>query len=340
MRNPLAQRSVLDLAPRSKALAYAMMIFWSLVVLFPLYWLVICSLKTPLQVNSGPFYIPFVDFLPTGANWHYILVEQGSDVIRPYINTVIVSLSSAVLALLLGSTAAYGIVRFRYRPRVGMIVLGVGSLVFALVVTAFAGAAIGVVCALAVFLILLPAARRRGDRRLGNADIAFWLIAQRMMPPVAVVIPVYVMFQRIGLLDTLPALIVTYVATNLPIVVWLMRDYFLAIPMELEEAADVDGASPWQIFRRIVVPVSVPGLLATFILILVFSWNEYLIALFLSTANAQTMPILVAAQNATRGPQYWYMSVLIVVMVIPVIVMAMILERYIARGILTGAVKG
>jgi len=123
-------------------------------------------------------------------------------------------------------------------------------------------------------------------------------------------------------------------------VVWLMRDYFQSVPVELEESAAIDGASPYRIFRSIVLPLAVPGLVATFLFVLVFAWNEYLIALFLTSANAQTLPMTVAAQNATRGPQWWYMSVLILIMIGPVIAMAIALERYIARGLLVGAVKG
>ena len=88
------------------------------------------------------------------------------------------------------------------------------------------------------------------------------------------------------------------------------------------------------------LPIAVPGLVATFLIVLVFAWNEYLIALILTGANAQTMPLLVAAQNATRGPQWWAMSVLILIMIVPVVVMAILLERYITRGILVGALKG
>jgi len=155
-----------------------------------------------------------------------------------------------------------------------------------------------------------------------------------------VVVPIYVLFQHLGLLDTRTALIITYVAVNIPIVVWLMRDFFYSIPLELEEAALVDGATRYRIFWSVVLPLSRPGLAATFILVLIMAWNEYLLALFLSSANAQTMPLLVAAQNATRGPQWWYMSVLIVVMILPVTVLAILLERFITRGLLIGAVKG
>ena len=119
-----------------------------------------------------------------------------------------------------------------------------------------------------------------------------------------------------------------------------MRDYFLTIPLELEEMASIDGASRYRTFISIVLPLSVPGLVATFLFILVFAWNEYLLALFLSGADAQTLPLTIAAQNATRGPQWWYMSVLILIMILPVIVIAIFLERYIARGLLVGAVKG
>jgi multiple sugar transport system permease protein len=342
MANPLRKRTVLDLSPRAKVVAYTIMIAWAIVVLFPLYWLVLTSFKQPIQFTGGTYYIPFVDFQPTLDNWKYILVDVGSDTYRPYVNTIVVGITSASIALVLGSLAAYGLVRYRYRPRVGVIALGLGCTVLAMIAVILGTPPIvAVASAIAVLVLLIRAVGKRLSRtRLGNRDISFWLISQRMMPPVAVVIPIYVLFQQLHLLDTQIALIVTYAATNLPIVVWLMTDYFSAIPLELEESASVDGASPYRTFRSIVLPVAAPGLVATFILVLVFAWNEYLIALFLATANAATMPLLVAGQVATRGPQYWYMSVLIVIMVVPVIVMSVILERFISRGILAGAVKG
>jgi multiple sugar transport system permease protein len=341
VRNPLRRRSPLELSAGWRLLAYAILFFWAFVVLFPLYWLAVTSFKLPIQVDSGPVYIPFVDFQPTLDAWRYIFVDLRNDTLRPYINTVVVGLSSALIALALGSTAAYALVRFQYRPKLGVIGLFIGSVALAVVAMVLGVPwQLAVASAAAVFVILAQTIGRRFRRSLGNNDIAFWLISQRMLPPVAVVIPIYVLFQRVGLLDTQLALIITYVATNLPIVVWLMRDYFARVPIELEESAAVDGASPYRIFRSIVLPVAVPGLVATFLFVLVFAWNEYLLALFLSSANAQTMPLTVAAQNATRGPQWWYMSVLILIMILPVIGMAIALERYIARGLLVGAVRG
>ncbi len=173
-----------------------------------------------------------------------------------------------------------------------------------------------------------------------NRDIAFWFVSQRILPPVAVVIPLYVMFQQIKLFDTQPGLILAYVAFNLPLAVWLLQDYFAGVPAELEESALIDGCSRFQAFVRITLPLVTPGRVATFLFVLVFAWNEYIIALFLSQSNAQTMPILIAAQNAQRGPEWSAISVLTIVTIAPVCVIAVFLERYISRGLLVGAVKG
>jgi multiple sugar transport system permease protein len=341
MTNPFRRRSATDLSPRSKFAAFVVLLFWAFIVLFPIYWLFVTSFKTPYEVDKGPFYIPFVDFQPTLDAWKYILFDLGNDTIRPYVNTVIVGLSSSILALILGSLAAYALVRFTYRPRVGIVGLFIGSIVFAFVATVIgAPPLIGFGSGIAVFLILAQTIGRRFVRAFGNSDVAFWLISQRILPPIAVAIPLYVLFQQAHLLDNIAALIITYVATNLPIVVWLMRDYFASLPRELEESAAVDGASVFRIVRSIVLPISIPGLVASFLIVLIFAWNEFLIALVLTSANAQTMPLQVAAQNATRGPQWWAMSVLILIMIAPVVAMAIALERYITRGILVGALKG
>jgi multiple sugar transport system permease protein len=341
VRSILRRQDPVDISPRAKLGTYILLTIWASVVIFPLYWLVVTSFKLPIAVEQGPFYVPFLDFQPTLDHWRYILVDIGNDTLKPFTNTVIVGLVSTVIALLLGSSAAYALVRFRYRPAVGLIVLFIGCIAFVFVTIAFGVPwSLSLASAGAIFLILAGAVARRSRRRLGNNDIAFWLISQRMLPPVAVVIPIYVFYQNLGILDTHIGLIVTYVAVNLPIVIWLMRDYFSTVPIELEESAAVDGASPYRIFRSIVLPVSLPGLVATFLFVLVFAWNEYLLALFLSSANAQTMPLMVVAQDATRGPQWWYMSVLVLIMIGPVIIMAILLERFISRGILIGAVKG
>jgi multiple sugar transport system permease protein len=342
MRRWFQSKSINTPSPVGAVLSYLVLGVWAVLILFPLYWLAITSFKISSQVAEGPFYIPFVDFKPSLEAWRYILVgDLSQDTLRNFGNTLIVAPVSSLIALTLGATAAYALVRFEYRPRVGAIVTFIGCIVLTIVMISMGLSwQFALAISLAIFIILLQTIGRRFKRALGNNDIAFWMISQRMLPPVAVVIPIYILFQRLHLLDTYAALIITYVTSNLPIVIWLMRDYVSTIPIELEECASIDGASRYRIFWSIVLPLAVPGLVATFLFVLVFSWNEYLLALFISSAKVQTLPLTIAAQNATRGPQWWNMSVLILIMIIPVIVIAIILERYITRGLLIGAVKG
>lgn len=341
MKRLFQSSSPFKMSPARMIISYLLLGIWTLVVLFPIYWLIVTAFKLPIDVNSGPKYIPFVDYEPSPHAWSYLLLESGNFVSRPYLNTIIVGLTSAVIALLVGVFASYALSRFDYRPKPGLILTFLGC-----VVLVFVGIILGVpwpvaiIVGLAVFFLLAQTVGRRFKGTMNNNDIAFWLISQRMLPTVAVIVPIYIIFQQLGMLNTHAALIITYTAINLPLVIWFMRDYFLTIPIELEESAFIDGASRYQVLFRIVLPLSVPGLVATFLIVLVFAWNEYVLGLFLSGADTQTMPVLVVAQNATRGPQWWNISVLVLLMIAPVVILAIILERFIARGILVGAVKG
>ena len=167
------------------------------------------------------------------------------------------------------------------------------------------------------------------------------MISQRILPPVVAAIPIYVMFQQLGLLDTHVALILTYTTVNLPIVVWLMYDFFVGDPAwTWRRAPSSTAPRAFASSSRSSCRWRGPASSRPTLLVLILAWNEYLLALFLSTAKAQTMPLLVAAQNATRGPQWWYMSVLIIIMIVPVILLTLVLQRFIAKGLLLGAVKG
>ncbi len=326
-------------SPSERILTYAVLILWLGICLLPIYWLIVTSLKLQGDVYGGPRYIPFVDFQPSFNAWRYVFLE--TPIARPYINTVVISTSSTAIALILGASAAYSLVRFRFRPKIGLVVTFVlcatGGIAAALAGVPFALAAAS---AIALYIIVALTVGRRFSASFKNNDIAFWIISQRILPPVAVVIPIYFLFLNLNLLNTHISLIATYTAANLPIVVWLLRDFFNSIPVELEESALVDGANRLQTFFKIVLPLAIPGLVATFIFTLVFAWNEYIFTLFLSRSDTQTLPLLVAAQQNTRGTQWWNLSVLVLIMIVPVIVMAIILERFIQRGILIGAVKG
>lgn len=341
-RRPFEAKALGRQAPVVKIATYAALVFWTGVVLLPLYWVLITSFKLPIDVDGGPFYLPFIDFQPSLDAWHYIFVDIGRDTLRPYVNSVIVAFGSTILAVSIGALAAYALVRIRFKVKLAAVAAFILLLAAAVIAVAYFKIywPIALASAAAVFIIFLSTLSHRFKRAASNSDIEFWIISNRIMPPVVAVLPIYIMFQQVHLLDTQVALIVTYTAVNLPIVVWLLRDFFATIPVEIEESAQVDGASKLRIYLTIVLPLARSGLAATFLLVFILAWNEYLLALFLSNANAQTMPILVSAQNGTRGPQWWYMSVLIVIMIAPVVAIALALQRHIARGILSGAVKG
>jgi multiple sugar transport system permease protein len=332
--------SVEEQAPVLQIVTYALLLLWSLVVLIPLYWVFITSFKGPGEVDNGPFYLPFVDFRPNLDAWRFMLLENNT--LGPYVNSVVVALCSTLLAVLIGSLAAYALVRIRFRVKLAAVAVFLLLLLGVIVAVVTFGAPwlLAVAVAIVLFLLALMTLGRNTRVAVGNNDIEFWIISNRIMPPIVAVLPIYVMFQQLHLLDTRTALIATYTAINLPIVVWLTRDFFAGIPIDLEESAELDGASKFRVFFTIALPLVRSGLVATFLLVLILAWNEYLLALFLSNANAQTMPVLVSAQNTTRGPQWWNMSVLIVVMIAPVVVIASVLQKHIARGLLVGAVKG
>ncbi len=276
-------------------LLYAVVLFWTFVVLFPFYWLLTTSFKQPLAVARGPRYIPFVDFQPTEAHWEYLFSEQRDTTLRHFRNSIIAASGSTVLAVLIGSMAGYGLSRFRYRWRVP---------------------------------------------RWGNNDIAFWIISQRFLPPALFVVPFLMLYAAMGLVDTHVGLIIAYTMFNIPFAVWIMRDFFNHLPEDLEDSARVDGATRWQAFVRIVLPLSTPGLVSVAIFSFVFSWNEFLYALMLTNFDAITMPVLIAGQNNTRGVQWWYISALTIFAVAPVILIGLFLERFITSGLVAGAIRG
>lgn len=182
----------------------------------------------------------------------------------------------------------------------------------------------------------------RFQYRLGswrNNDIAFWFISQRIMPPVAIVLAFLIMYRVLGILDNVFSLMLAYISFNLPLAIWILRDYFANVPKELEESALIDGASRLRAFWEIALPLAVPGVVAAFILSFIFTWNEYLFALILTFENAGTVPLLLAAQVTGTGVQWWRMSVLAIMGIVPSIVCAFALERYIVSGLFAGGIK-
>jgi multiple sugar transport system permease protein len=173
-----------------------------------------------------------------------------------------------------------------------------------------------------------------------NRDITIGFFMQRVLPPVATIIPFYLMMRFLGLLDTHTALIIANTTFILPFVIIIMRQAFLDMPNELEEAALVDGATHWGAFLRIALPLAAPAAAATGLIIYGRAWNEFLFAIAIGSKDAITVPVHLGAVNTTRGVQFWYMAVRQMMAIIPPVILALLAQRYIVRGLSMGATKG
>lgn len=277
-----------------KILIYALLVNWSLVCLFPLFWIAVTSLKADSEIMHGPYYVPFVDFTPTLDAWKAIFDYSNDHLILRFYNSAIVASTSTFLTVMLGGMAVYGLTRFRYRvPWIG----------------------------------------------LRNDGILFAILASRILPPVVIAIPVYVMAQFTGTLDTHFALIFTYTAVNLPVAVWLLLPVFGNMATSQEEAAQLDGASHLRIFMTIFLPMVAAGIAAVGLLVFVLCWNEYLFAAFLTSDKVSTLPPWVAGQMSIKEAQVggdndeWpQLSAAIIFMIVPLLACTGLAQRFLGRA--------
>ena len=283
-----------------KFLIYFLLILWTIICLFPIFWTATTSFKTAVNVTQGHI-IPWIDFTPAWKGWRSLglspdTIWQESTVREEFFsrfsNSFIISISASSLAALLGSTAAYGLSRFNYK-----------------------------------------------FGPLRNPDISFFFLSQLILPPVVLALPVLILYKELDLFDTRVGVILLYTLMVLPIVIWIMRDQFNAVPIELEEAALVDGSSVWGGYIKIVLPIVMPGIVAAFILSLVLCWNEYFFAALITSTHAKTLPVMVASQTGSQGISWWTMAAISGASVAPLIIIGIILERYIVKGMAAGAVK-
>ena len=295
----------LDLSHRAKwftgrVAVYGVLFVWTVVCLFPIYWTLTTSFKLAPNVMQGHL-VPFVDFAPKWKGWESIGLSPR----------------------LIGQEST---VREEFLKR-------------------FANSAITAVSSSALALALgsiTAYGLSRFQYRFGfmrNPDISFFFLSQLILPPVVLALPFLVLYKLLDLLDTHIGLILLYTLTVLPIVIWIMRDQFQAIPVELEEAALVDGMSIWGAFVAIVLPIALPGMVAAFILSLVLTWNEYFFAALLTSTDAKTLPVMVASQTGSQGINWWAMAALSASAILPLIIVGMLLERFIIKGMAAGAVR-
>jgi sorbitol/mannitol transport system permease protein len=200
--------------------------------------------------------------------------------------------------------------------------------------------AVGASTLLALALGTLAAFALIWHPRKSNAGILFWLISTKFMPAVGVLVPLYIIFKDIHLLDTLLALIIVYAAINIPLVVWIMYSYFSDIPKELLEAGRVDGAHDWQVLLRIILPISLPGMAVAALLSAIFSWNEFLFAVTFTYTEAPTVPVFVSSYVTSEGLFWARMSMALSLAIVVPVLLGWAAQRQLIRGLTLGAVKG
>ena len=171
-----------------------------------------------------------------------------------------------------------------------------------------------------------------------NSDITFFFISQRIMPPIVLSIPFFIMLGKLGLLDSMVGLVMVYVVLLMPIAVWIMVDFFNKVPREIDETALIDGCNPYQAFYKVVLPNSVPGLIVAGMFCMILGWTDFFFAFILTFTEVQLLPVAIVALNSSITP-WWSLSASALVSVAPLIVVAFIVERYLSKGNLSGALK-
>jgi multiple sugar transport system permease protein len=206
---------------------------------------------------------------------------------------------------------------------VSSIVVSLGTTIFALI--------LGVPAAYSLARFQFP---------IRSSDITLWFLSQRVLPPAVVLVPFYLLLVQLELIDTWTGLIFCYSTFNLAFAVVIMRDIFRDVSVDIEDAAKVEGANPWQIFWKIALPLSLDGLVVTSVLVFAFSWNEALFASALTSQSATTFSALVLASRSTRGVDFNVAAVNTLIGIVPPVILYLFVQRYLARGLSFGAVKG
>lgn len=174
----------------------------------------------------------------------------------------------------------------------------------------------------------------------GGQHLSFWVLSQRFLPPIAIVLPIFLNYRALGLNDTHIGLILAYTVFTLPVSTWMMFAYFRQMPRSLEEAALVDGCTRWMSFWRVAVPLAIPGIVAAAIFTFIACWTEFFFALVLTSRNAYTLPTVFRAFLSFQGAQYGEASALAIVSLVPSIVLGVLVQKHLVRGLTLGAIRG
>ena len=269
---------------------FALLCFWSVICLFPIYWVAISSLKDVPTFDGPAKFLPFIDFTPSLDAWRFILFEHKDNLVLRFFNSLIVGGASTLITVILAAMVIYAVTRFHKKPT------------------------------------------------HGGYKLLSFMMATRILPPSVIVIPLYFMAVETHMLDSVLALIAVYAAINLPVALWLLRPIVGDKATDQEEAAQLDGASHFYIFFSVSLPMVKSGLLAVSTIIFLLCWNEYLIATYLTSDHALTLPPWMVGQLSLKeaqtggGNEEWiHLSAATIVMMLPTLAFAAYFQK-IRRG--------
>ena len=308
--------SVVEPTGTSKFVAATLVILYSLITLVPLLWIGLTSIKSPTDSISYP---PKVFFTPSTVGFCNLFTTRSRQTPE-----YIASLPPPDNACERDARERNMVVvsRSNYVPRfINSLIIAIGSTVLSV--------GLGVMAAYAFSRFKVP----------GKDDLMFFILSTRMMPPIAVAIPIYLMYREVGLSDTRLGMILLYSAVNVSLAVWLLKGFIDEIPREYEEAAMIDGYSRLQAFVRVVLPQATTGIAATAIFCMIFAWNEYAFAVLLTSGTAQTAPPFIPTIIGEGGLDWPAVAAGTTIFLVPILVFTILLRRNLLRGITFGAVR-
>ncbi|MFN0183142.1 MAG: carbohydrate ABC transporter permease [Aquabacterium sp.] len=312
--------SIVEPSPAAKRIAGMLVILYAVLTLIPLAWIVLTAVKSPQDsISYPPKVIPWVHFEPTIEGFCNLFTTRSRQT-PEYLATLpppqgICERQARARNMVLVSESKY-IPRF-----INSVIIAFGS------------------TALAVFLGTLAAYGFSRFRVPLKDDLLFFILSTRMMPPIAVAIPIYLMYRELGLQDTHLGMILLYTSVNVSLAVWLLKGFIDEIPREYEEAAMIDGYTRLQAFRKVVLPQAATGIAATAIFCMIFAWNEYAFAVLLTSGDAQTAPPFIPIIIGEGGQDWPAVAAGTTLFLIPILVFTVLLRKHLLRGITFGAVR-
>jgi multiple sugar transport system permease protein len=316
MTGSIAAHSIVEPSRLTKRIAGALVILYALVSMVPLVWIVLTGFKTPPDSISYPPKMLFEPSLEGYVNLFTTRTRQTPDFIAtlPPPETWYDRLVRSRNMVIAGPS--------KYIPRyVNSLIIGFGS--------TFLAVALGTLAAYGFSRFKVPL----------KDDLLFFILSTRMMPPIAVAIPIYLMYRELGLTDTKLGMILLYTAVNVSLAVWLLKGFIDEIPREYEEAAMIDGYTRLQAFRKVVLPQAATGIAATAIFCLIFAWNEYAFAVLLTSGNAQTTPPFIPFIIGEGGQDWPAVAAGTTLFLIPIVAFTILLRKHLLRGITFGAMR-